>query len=58
MFKNEITIKKEPKLKTPAGVKAYEPNTVTYAAMESAKNGQDMYGPFDSVADLMESLDA
>ena len=27
-----------------------------YAAMEAAEKGEDMYGPFDSVADLMEAL--
>lgn len=33
-----------------------EPNEVTYAAMEAAENGEDMYGPFDSVAEMMEAL--
>ena len=44
----------------PAGVevKVDEPNAVTYAAMEAAEKGEDMYGPFDSVADLMEALNA
>ena len=40
----------------PFEVKADEPNVVTYAAMEAAEKGEDMYGPFDSVADLMEVL--
>lgn len=40
----------------PFEVKADEPNVVTYAAMEAAEKGEDMYGPFDSVADLMEAL--
>ena len=35
-----------------------EPNEVTYAAMAAAEKGEDMYGPFDSVADLMEALNA
>ena len=26
--------------------------------MEAAEKGEDMYGPFDSVADLMEALNA
>ena len=39
-------------------VKVDEPNAVTYAAMEAAEKGEDMYGPFDSVADLMEALNA
>ncbi len=34
------------------------PNKVTLSAMESAENGNDVYGPFDSVADLMEALNA
>ena len=38
--------------------KVDEPNAVTYAAMEAAEKGEDMYGPFDSVADLMEALNA
>lgn len=33
------------------------PNQVTSAAMDAAVDG-DMYGPFDSVSDLMEALDA
>ena len=35
-----------------------EPNAVTYAAMEAAEKGEDMFGPFDSVGDLMEALNA
>lgn len=35
-----------------------EPNAVTYAAIEAAEKKEDMYGPFDSVADLMEALNA
>ena len=42
----------------PFAVRLEEPNEVTYAAMEAAENGEDMYGPFDSVADLMEALNA
>lgn len=34
------------------------PNKVTLSAMESAENGNDVYGPFDSVDDLMEALNA
>ena len=40
----------------PFEVKVDEPNAVTYAAMEAAEKGEDMYGPFDSVADLMEAI--
>lgn len=42
----------------PFEVKANEPNTTTYAAMESAEKDEDIYGPFDSVSDLMEALNA
>lgn len=42
----------------PFEVKVDEPNTVTYAAMEAAEKGDDIYGPFDSVADLMRALNA
>lgn len=45
-------------LGNPFEVKVDEPNAVTYAAMEAAEKGEDMYGPFDSVADLMEALNA
>ena len=34
------------------------PNAVTLAAMEAAEKGEDLYGPFDSVSDLMEALNA
>lgn len=33
------------------------PNSVTRAAMDAANKGE-MYGPFDSVSDLMEALNA
>lgn len=42
----------------PFEISAGEPNDVTYAAMESAEKGEDVYGPFDSVADLMDALNA
>ena len=42
----------------PFEVKADEPNTTTYAAMDVADKGEDMFGPFDSVGDLMEALNA
>lgn len=42
----------------PFEVKMEEPNEVTYAAMAAAENDEDTYGPFDSVAELMEALDA
>mgnify|MGYP004585022507 CR=1 FL=1 len=34
------------------------PNEVTLAAMEQAENDEDMYGPFDSVSEMMEALNA
>ena len=42
----------------PFAVRLDEPNEVTYAAMEAAEKDEDVYGPFDSVADLMEALNA
>lgn len=35
-----------------------EPNDETKEAMKSAYNDEDIIGPFDSVADLMEALNA
>ena len=35
-----------------------EPNETTYAAMESAEKDQNMQGPFKTVSDLMEALNA
>ena len=34
------------------------PNSVTLAAMQSAEDGEDVYGPFDTVEDAMEALNA
>ena len=34
------------------------PNAKTLAAMEAAETGKDLYGPFDTVDDLMEALNA
>lgn len=34
------------------------PNAVTLAAMNAAENDEDIYGPFDDVASLMEALNA
>lgn len=34
------------------------PNAVTLAAMESAENGENVFGPFDSIDALMEALNA
>ncbi len=42
----------------PFMITAEVPNDVTLSAMESAENGSDVYGPFDSVDALMEALNA
>ena len=42
----------------PFDVRLDEPNGVTCAAMEAAEKGDYVYGPFDSVAELMEALNA
>lgn len=42
----------------PFEVRLDEPNETTYATMEAANRGEDVYGPFDSVSDLMEALNA
>lgn len=34
------------------------PNETTQKAMRDAENGMDIYGPYDSVAELMEALNA
>ena len=42
----------------PFQVSMHVPNAVTLAAMDASENGDDVYGPFDSVSDLMEALNA
>ena len=42
----------------PFEVKLDAPNETTYAAMVSAEKDEELYGPFDSVAELMEALNA
>ena len=42
----------------PFDVKLSEPNETTYAAMKASDNDEDMYGPFDTVSELMEALNA
>lgn len=34
------------------------PNETTLKAMDDAEKGEDLYGPFDSVAEMMEALNA
>ncbi len=41
----------------PFEVKLDEPNEITYAAIQDAEEN-DIYGPFDTVKDLMEALNA
>ena len=42
----------------PFAITREEPNPVTLAAMDSAEKGEDVYGPFDNIDDLMEALNA
>lgn len=42
----------------PFEVKLDEPNEITYKAMDDAENGRDMHGPYNSVKELMEALNA
>ena len=34
------------------------PNAITLAAMDAAEKGEDLHGPYDSVSDLVEALNA
>ena len=42
----------------PFEVKIDDPNEVTYAAMQASEKDEDIYGPFDSVSEMMEELNA
>ncbi len=42
----------------PFAIRQDVPNAVTLSAIDDAENDRDMYGPFDSVSDLMEALNA
>ena len=42
----------------PFEVKLDDPNEISIKATEDAINDRNMSGPFDSVSDLMEALDA
>ncbi|MBQ7501038.1 MAG: type II toxin-antitoxin system RelB/DinJ family antitoxin [Clostridia bacterium] len=42
----------------PFAITRETPNPVTLAAMDSAERGEDVYGPFDNIDDLMEALNA
>ena len=34
------------------------PNAASLAAIEASEKGEELYGPYDSVSDLMEALNA
>lgn len=42
----------------PFEIKLEEPNETTYQAMEEAEKGNKLHGPFNTVKDFMESLNA
>ena len=42
----------------PLEIRTNEPNETTYSAMESAVSGEDIHGPFTSVSEVMEALNA
>ena len=42
----------------PFAVSMRTPNAVTRSAIESSERNEDIYGPFDSAASLMEALNA
>ena len=42
----------------PFEVKLDEPNEITYKAMDDAESGRNMHGPYNSVKELMEALNA
>ena len=66
MAKEDMTIRMEPELKEqvatllkttgPFDVESDEPNETTYATIEAANQDEDMYGPFDTVSEMMEAL--
>jgi len=42
----------------PFNVTENVPNEITFAAIESAQKGKDMYGPFESMDDLINALNS
>lgn len=42
----------------PFSITRKTPNETTLAALEAAEKGEDMIGPFNSVEELMEALNA
>lgn len=39
-------------------VETLEPNEMTYESMKKIENDEDIFGPFDSVEELMEALNS
>ena len=42
----------------PFALKLDVPNAVTVEAMNASEKGEDLFGPYESVSDLMEALNA
>ena len=42
----------------PFAIRRSFPNETTLKAMDDAENDEQLYGPFDSVAEMMEALNA
>ena len=42
----------------PFEIKLGEPNETTYAAIAASESDEDMFGPFNSIEELMEALNA
>lgn len=42
----------------PFAVSRHTPNAATIASIEAAERGEDLHGPFESVDELMEALNA
>jgi len=42
----------------PFAIQREIPNAVTLKAMDDAENGEEMIGPFDTIAEMMEALNA
>ena len=42
----------------PFRVTRNSPNAVTLAAMDASEKGEDLHGPYDSISDFMDELNA
>ena len=58
MAKENMTIRMEPELKAQAAALFKSLGMDLSTAMEAAEKDEDVYGPFDSVDELMEALNA